>query len=367
MTDKSKPFKYSPDYAVPPGVTISELLNHLGMTQVELADRTGRPEKTISDIVNGKQGVTPETALQFERVLGMSASFWNNLEKNYRESLVRIEEVKALEKQINWLENFPIESIIKNGWMQKHDNAVAQLQELLSFMGVASPKELSVSCSSAIFRKSKKIQTDPWTLCAWLRKGELEAQSVECKPYDKNKFKESLYKIREMTITPDTPSILPHWGKLCAESGVALVIIQELPKLKVNGATRWLKDKAVIQLSLLNKYEDILWFSFFHEAAHILLHGRKDVFIEDRNKFDQNDMEKEADQFAEDFLVPRNEYNEFILKDDFNHSTVNNFAKKIGVGPGIVVGRLQHEGLIKYNELASFKPRLCWKQPSKNN
>jgi addiction module HigA family antidote len=367
MVDKSKLFKYSPDYAVPPGATISELLEHLGMTQIELSIRTGRPEKTISDIINGKQGITPETALQFERVLGMSASFWNNLEKNYRESLVRIEEIKALEDKIEWLKIFPTESIIKNGWIEKRDDAVTQLQELLSFMGVASPKELDLSCPPAIFRKSKKIKTDPWALCAWLRKGELRAQSVECKPYDKNKFKESLYKIRNMTITPDTPSILPQWKDLCAESGVALVIVQELPKLKVNGATRWLKDKAIIQLSLLYKFEDILWFSFFHEAAHILLHGKKDIFIEGDNKIDQDDMEEEADQFARDFLIPPDKYNDFISKGDFNYLTVKSFAKAISVGPGIVVGRLQHEGLIKYNELSAFKPRLCWKESSQNN
>lgn len=367
MTDTSKFFKYSPDYAIPPGATISELLEHLGMTQVELANRTGRPEKTISDIINGKQGITPETSLQFERVLGMPASFWNNLEKNYHESLVRIEEIRSLENQVSWLKTFPAGSIIKNGWMKQCDNAVTQLQELLSFMGVASPKELNASCPSAILRKSKKIQTDPWALCAWLRKGELEAQSVECKTYDKNKFKESLFKIRGMTITPDTPSILPQWKVLCAESGVALVIVQELPKLKVNGATRWLKDKAIIQLSLVYKFEDILWFSFFHEAAHILLHGRKDIFIEDEKKLDQDDMEKEADRFAEDFLIPRDKYNEFISKGDFTYLPVNNFAKETGVGPGIVVGRLQHEGLIQYNELFSLKPRLRWKKTSQNN
>ena len=57
---------------------------HLG---AELAESTGRPRKTINEIIAGKAEITAETALQLERVLGIPASFWNNLERNYQESL----------------------------------------------------------------------------------------------------------------------------------------------------------------------------------------------------------------------------------------------------------------------------------------
>jgi len=330
--------KFKPNYAVVPGLTISEMIDHLGMSQVDLAERTGRPLKTINNIIQGKQAIT--------------------FEKNYRESLARTEENKKLESELNWLDEIPVRHIIANEWIKQIPSPVEQLQEVLAFFGVASPKELSVSCPDVVFRQSKKIKSDPWAICAWLRMGELQAQAVPCQPYDKSKFKEALSEIRKMT-RKSVPDILDNWKKLCADSGVALVIIKELPNLKVNGATKWLKDKAVIQLSLLYKFVDILWFSFFHEAAHIILHGKKDVFIENAKL--KTDSEAEADQFAEDFLIPRVEYNSFVNRGLLDRASVSKFAEDLEIAPGIVVGRLQHDNKLDYNQLNDLKPRLCWR------
>ena len=76
---------FQPDHAVPPGETLKETLETIGMSQAELAERTGRPKKTINEIIMGKSAITSETALQLERVLGVPASFWNNLERNYKD------------------------------------------------------------------------------------------------------------------------------------------------------------------------------------------------------------------------------------------------------------------------------------------
>ncbi len=356
MIDRSKLIKFEPDYAVPPGETVLETIAALGMTQAELALRAGRPLKTINEIIKGKQSITPETALQFERVLGLPASFWNNLEKNYREALVRIEETKNLETEVSWLNKIPVRDLIKNGWIKKYENRAAQLKEILSFMGVASPKELNIACPEVVFRQSTKAKGDPWAVCAWLRKGELDAQAVDCKPFNDSGFRTALAEIRKMTCE-DVPSILDEWKKLCADNGVALVIIKELPRLKVNGATRWLKDKAVIQLSLFYKFVDIFWFSFFHEAGHILRHSKKKVFIENINIVD--DLEKEADEFAANFLIPPNTYNTFIKSENFDSMSIKKFAKEIGVGECIVIGRLQHDRKIPFS---IRKPRLCWQK-----
>jgi addiction module HigA family antidote len=353
-----KKFKFKPDYAVAPGLTVSELIDHLGMSQVQLADRTGRPLKTINNIIKGKQAITYETALQFEKVLGMPAGFWNNLEKNYRESLARISENKKLESELNRLNVLPVDSMIKNEWIKKAPSPIEQLQKILSFFGVANPSEISANCPEVVFRQSQKLKSDPWAVCAWLRKGEIEAQAIPCGAYDKAKFKIVLSEIRKMT-RKNVLEIFNEWKQLCSDSGVALVIIQELPNLKVNGATKWLKDKAVIQLSLLYKFVDILWFSFFHEAAHILLHGKKDIFIE--NPDIKTSSEREADRFAEDFLIPRSEYEKFVNAGVFDRASILGFARDIEIAPGILVGRLQHEKILPYNRLNDLKPRLCWK------
>src|ERR1035438_10206680 len=99
--------QYVPDVVSPPGETLLELLESRRMSQAELADRTGRPKKTINEIVRGKAAITAETALQFERVLGIPASFWMAREQNYREALARCEELSTLESQSEWLETVP--------------------------------------------------------------------------------------------------------------------------------------------------------------------------------------------------------------------------------------------------------------------
>ena len=130
--------QFLPNYAVPPGETLLETIEAIGMSQAELAERTGRPKKTINEIIKGKASITPDTALQLERVLGTSASFWNNLERNYQETLARLNEAERLQKQITWLDEIPLATMIKRQWIKPCKNKVQQLQEVLNFFGVAS-------------------------------------------------------------------------------------------------------------------------------------------------------------------------------------------------------------------------------------
>src|ERR1700730_9795052 len=145
-----------PDYAVPPGLTVLETIDTLGMSQAELARRTGRPIKTINEIVQGKAAITPETAIQFELVLGVPAHFWSNLERNYRESLARIEERKRLETELAWLEKIPIRDLIKIGVLRNAPDRVGLLAEVLRFFGVASTTawENQWAQPQAAFRRS---------------------------------------------------------------------------------------------------------------------------------------------------------------------------------------------------------------------
>jgi Zn-dependent peptidase ImmA (M78 family) len=136
---------------------------------------------------------------------------------------------------------------------------------------------------------------------------------------------------------------------LCTKSGVALVLVSELPRTHIYGATRWLnKDKALLMLSLRYKTNDHFWFSFFHEAAHIILHGKKCIFIDEKAKT-MNDMEVQADQFSRNILVPTKSYEAFVEKRSFSQADIERFAKSVNVAPGIVVGFLQHDKHIPYS------------------
>lgn len=353
--------QYTPDYVSPPGETLEEILEEREISQAELADRMGRPKKTISEIINGKAAITPETALQLERVLGIKASFWNNRERDYREALARKEEQERLSKQVAWLDQIPVKDMIKRKWIQSYQDKVEQLREVLNFFGVASPEQWQEFWGGAYvdFRKSFAFQSDPGAVAAWLRRGEIEAAQIDCATYNASKFKETLQQVRALTIEP--PEIFQfEVVRLCAAAGVAVVFVPQLPKTRTCGATRWLNpNKALIQLSLHYKTNDYLWFAFFHEAGHILLHGKRDVFLEVKGT--QGDKEQEADTFAANLLIPPPEWKRFLASgQQQSKAGIRQFASEIGIAPGIVVGRLQHDGVLPPSHCNDLKCPLEW-------
>ena len=352
--------QYNPDYVSPPGETLWDILKDRGMTQAELAQRTGRKTKTINQIIKGIAPLTPKTAIQLERVLGAPASFWNNREKKYQEFLARQEEQEELKKQIDSLNSTPVKYMIKHGWIQKFDNKVLQIQEVLNFYGIASPEQYKVVLSESYYHKSRVLKSDPHALLAWLRKGEIEAQKIQIEPYSLSNFNKNLKKIRSLTVKP-TEIFLPQLIELCALSGVALVFIPELPRTRIFGAVRWLNpQKALIQLSLRYKTDDHFWFSFFHEAGHIILHGKKDVFLDE--DLTEGDKEMEANRFAANSLIPYNELERFRRTNKRSIKDIEDFAEKLSISPGIVVGQLQYIGYLPMSHCNKLKRHIDWGQ-----
>lgn len=376
----AKPVRaFSPDYAVLPGETVQEVIESLGIPQSELAERTGRPKKTINEIINGKAAITPETALQFERVLGVPASFWNSLEQNYRAALARNAERERLEQQTGWLKELPVKELVRSGWIPYRDSAVEQLEELLSYFGVASVdawRDVWGGVRRAVaFRESPAFASDFGAVAAWLRKGELEARQTKTEPFDALRFKAALADARKLT-REDPEVFCESLTAMCASTGVAVAFVPELPRLRVCGATRWLgPDKALIQLTLRYKTDDHLWFSFFHEAGHILLHGKRSIFVEEIGgtlrgadaatappERSVADEEEEANRFAGDLLIPPVQYRDFVEGQDFSVASIRAFANALGIAPGIVLGRLQHDGRLPYRTVlnTSLKRSFRW-------
>lgn len=195
------------------------------MTQAELAERTGRPRKTINEIIKGKAAITPETALQFERVLGVPASFWNSLERNYREYLARKGEEENLRESAGWLKRIPVGELIKRGYVEKRHSEVDQAREVLNFFGVASPAEWETvfAVPQAGFRRSASFESETGALAAWLRIGEIKAQQIECRPFDRERFETALREARTLTVKRPE-EYLPRLVQICADAGVAVVL-----------------------------------------------------------------------------------------------------------------------------------------------
>ncbi|HYU73772.1 MAG TPA: HigA family addiction module antitoxin [Ktedonobacteraceae bacterium] len=354
--------EYHPDDVSPPGETLLETLETIGMSQAELAKRMGRPVKTINEIIQKKAAITAETALQLEQVLRIPASFWLKREQHYRESLARLAEEQRLESWVEWLKEIPIRIMIRRGWIPACTGKSQQVLEALKFFGVASPEAWQAIWESKViaYRKAAVLKSNFGAVATWLRQGELEAQKIECAPYNAEAFHDVLIRIRALTVEP-VNFFQRELVYLCANAGVAVVFVQELPNTGICGSTQWLTPvKALVHLSLRYKTDDQLWFTFFHEAGHILRHGKRQIFLEMDQK-DREEDEDEANAFASNILINRTQWQRFIAHDSYRTKVgIKEFARQIGIAPGIVVGRLQHENLLPYGHCNELKRYLEW-------
>jgi HTH-type transcriptional regulator/antitoxin HigA len=354
--------QYKPDYAVPPGAVLEERLDAQEISHAEFARRCGRSPKLISEIIAGKAPVEPETAIQFEKVLGVDASIWLGIEAEYQLHRARKAEAAEAAAATNWAKNFPIGELVNRRCIGRPETKSDAVRKLLAFFGVASVEawKLRYSQAAVAYRHSKSFKSDEVALATWLRLGELEAERQDCAEYNEGRFKQAAAEIRDLT-TDELTKALKRVRDLCNRSGVALVLIKPLPKTALSGAAWWLSArKAVIQLSARHKTDDHLWFTFFHEAAHILLHSKKPVFVDDGNE-DDTDDEKEANQWACNILVPKHEWEQFVATKPRSNAAIQNFAHKQRIASGIVVGMLQHGGHLAWTHLNGLKRRLQWK------
>ncbi len=355
-----KAIGFKPDYAVVPGETLRETLESLNMSQAELAERCGRPKKTINEIMSGKAAITAETALQLERVLGIPASFWIKLESNYQETRARLKDEQNLREQVAWLKHFPLKAMERSGWLTLTKDPVENLRALLNFFGVAGTAEWEEIwlAPQANFRKSQVFAKNPYALAAWLRKGELLATAQSCTDFHAGSFRSALEKIRGLTAL-NPMDCYQQMQELCAQAGVCVVHVPELPGTHAYAATRWFNGKrAIIQLSLRGKTDDQFWFSFFHEAGHVLQMKIKSVVIHSDQEKSITAQENAADQFARNFLLPEKIFNQYLANEDFSEPGIIRLAQRMRVSPGIVVGRLQHEKRIPYSFYNQLKIKL---------
>jgi addiction module HigA family antidote len=350
--------RYLPDEVSPPGETLLDVLEERGISQADLAERTGRPRKTINEIIKGKTAVTPETALQLERVLGVPAHFWNSRESAYREFIARRDERLRLETQLAWVDRFPIREMIKRGFIpDRRPNKMALLEALLDFFAIASPDQWRPVWQGVAFRKSKR--SNEYALSAWLRMGQVLGERASCTAYDAPTFRGALERIRKLTILPPH-RFQPLLDEVCGQCGVVVALVPELPTSGASGATFWAShNRPILMLSLRYKTDDHLWFTFFHEAAHILLHGKRDIFIEGLDDGDQR--EEEANRFASELLIPAERLRHFLTRNRrISGDSISRFAAELEIAPGIVVGRLQHDDRLPRTHCNALKRRLEW-------
>ncbi|MBK1725061.1 helix-turn-helix domain-containing protein [Thiocystis violacea] len=358
MTEQTQTF--TPNWVSPPGDTIDDLLEERQWTQAELAERTGFTRKHVNDLIKGRIPISAETAARLDRVLGGSVEFWLTREAQYRAALERQESLKTLKQETPWLTELPVGWLVQQGWIRRVSSKAEKVEECLRYFGVASVRAWRERYETPLvaFRAAESTQKKPGAIAAWLRQVEREADKLPCAPFDKAAFKQALPTLRALTAEPDPAVFVPKLQATCAACGVAVVFVPAPPGCAVHGATRWMSpEKAFLALTLRHKTNDLLWFTFFHEAAHLLKHGKKFMVIEGIDGLDP-EHEHEADRFAADLLIPPSAVS--VLKTLRSHVEISQMADQLGIAPGILVGRMQKEGWLPWDHLNALKVRYAW-------
>lgn len=358
---------YRPTAVSPPGDTIADLIEERGIKQVELAARMGMTPKFVNELIAGKVTISPSTALALERTLSLPADFWLTRDARYQESQARSAAESALAEQVSWLDELPLPYLRKLGMVSGDRGRSVLVAECLRFFAVASvnawrEQYVKRTLGSAAYRASEKIHAREGSVATWLRMGEVKAATVDCAPFVRERFPEVLREVRALTADTDPKSFLPSLERLLASCGVVIALIPAPPGCPVSGAVRWLtSEKALIQLSLRYKSNDSLWFTLFHECGHLALHGKKMLFLEGESL--DGSEELEANRFAADWLIPAVDW-QHVIGSPMNAPSIRYWSEKLGIAPGIVVGRLQNEGRIPWRSaLNHLKVRYEWQNP----
>ena len=328
-----------------------------------------RPAPKLSAIFKGRKAITPETALRLEKVVGVPAHIWTGLESEYRLALARMREIKEQEQlkaESKFVTLHRYAELVKMGVVEKFTRPVDKVLALQHFFGVTSLKAIpDLKRYQPAFRTGRKTTkgSRPEAVASWLRIGERAAAQIHCVPFNSDALKKAVGKIRAMT-RQSPEHFQDVLKKNLADCGVALVICQHMPSTVIHGATFWMgSEKAVVMMTIRYKWADIFWFSLYHELGHVLLHGRNAMVLEGENDDPQSKKrEAQADKYAADILLPLKKYKEFIRQGSQFPDDIQGFAERIGIAPGIVVGRLQNDGLLDPSWHNDLRERFEWRK-----
>lgn len=337
--------------ATPPGATIKEQLNDRGMSQKEFAARMDMSEKHISRLINGDVQLTPETAVKLEMVLGVPANFWNSLEAIYREKIIKAEAESAMDADIEIAKQFPYSEMSKFGWVPETREAKEKVINLRRYFEVV---ELSLLGSAQITRIACRrlaiTEKSDLALMAWAQEAKIRARSIQTAPINIKRLISAMSELRKMTALKPK-EFCPEIKKCLADCGIALVFLPHLKGSFLQGASFMDGSKIVVGLTVRGKYADKFWFSLFHELAHIVL-----GHVGQPNGISEED-ERAADKWSGDTLIISEDFEGFREDRDYSERSVLQFAKEQEIAPGIVVGRMQMEGMIQYNMLNNLKEK----------
>jgi HTH-type transcriptional regulator/antitoxin HigA len=334
-----------------PGEYIRAELDSRGWTQAELARIVDRPIQAINEIVQGKKSITPETAAALGAAFGTGPEVWLKREAEYRLSQSDVD-TSDITRRARLYELAPIKELEKRQWIRPTKTTDELEVELKQFFGVDS-LDVAPAIGAATRRSDGQDELSP-SQRAWCFRVRQLAQSLLVGQYDEANLPACEKELRKLAAYPaETHKLCKVLGKY----GIRLVIVEPLSGCKVDGVALWLdRDSPVIGLSLRYDRFDAFWFTLCHELMHIRYRDECPVDSDvSGNMMLPTDMkpamERRADDEAAHLLIPREELGSFIRRVGplYSKERIVQFAHRIKIHPGIIVGQLQHRGEVGYH------------------
>lgn len=349
----------TPAEVFPPGEFIREELEARGWRQADLAEILDRPAPVVNGILSGKTGISPDTARGLAAAFGTDPELWLNLDAIYQLSKVRQESSTGIARRARLYERAPIREMIRRGWIESSRNVEVLEQQVLTFFGIRTLDEEPVLWHAA--RRGTSYADLPRPVEAWLVRSRSLAASVSAKTFRPDNADVALAGLQALLEDREEVRRVPT---ALAEAGIRMLIVEHLPKTRIDGASFWLDASSpVVALSIRYDRIDYFWFTLMHELAHIISRDGcnsnvplDEDLIKSMKDRDRPAYERKADQWAARFLVPQDELEDFILRVDPLYSTkrIEGFARRMGVHPGIIVGQLQFRDKLPYTHHRHF-------------
>jgi len=349
---------FQPNWISSPGDTLSDILKekHIGIEELEKKLKCS--SDYLSGLLGGYSKLTLDVAKRLENILGTSAEFWMKREQIYREELPRVRKLE----EANWLKELPLNDMIKHGWIKDTKDKISACLQYFDVPDIGTwRKKYNSVIEMTAFRKSNSFSSEFGAMTAWLRQGEIRSAKINCSPWNEDLFEKTLENIRPLTRKKNPKEFIPELINACAQCGVAIAVVPTPNGCRASGATMFVSPKrAILMLSFRYLSDDQFWFTFFHEAGHLMLHGDKSVFLEEVSASrERTQEEEEANIFAGEMLIPH-ELRSQLTSLRRNKRSIISFAQIAGISPGIVVGQLQFLGIISHEYLNSYKRRYSW-------
>lgn len=353
-----------PEWISPPGSIVSRILVQRHVALDDFAAQVGLSSLKARGLIEGTLAIDETLAADLASVIGSTPSFWLRCEQTYRADVERNMHSYVNDDVLAWMARLPLAEMANLGWVKRYRNSIKQAEECFRFFGVIGLDDLKQRQAKILadvnFRTSETYSSAPSATAAWLRWCENHAEETVCNPWNPDAFERLLPDIKALTRNHHPARFVPRLKELCATSGVAAVIAPAPKGCTASGATRFIRGrKAMIALSFRYYSDDQFWFTFFHEAAHLVRHGDQELFLEEEGGA-LDDREREANRFAFNTLIPP-AHQDRMRKLPPEYDAYIAFSRGLGIAPGIVVGQMQRLELLPYSWLAKLKRRFDWK------